>query len=227
MLNTVRIGTNRKIDMYYACVISKLMYSLCTLCLTENQIRLLDSFHIRCLRSIAGIPSTWGATLLGVERLSNERVRCQMNDLTLSDELRLQQMSLLGHILRRPPTTQPELWPLTDFYSHKCWEGPFWGELEEWSGMMLFFNSQRPLLTTITSTGQPWRSIFDKNFLRWHKTRKNGPPFCKPSVFLGAAHAMLLVPHGNEKKGVASLYGLREPHPAGEDTKQVDNHWYL
>jgi hypothetical protein len=46
-------------------------------------------------------------------------------------------------------------------------------------------------------------------------------------VFLGAAHAMLLVPHGNEKKGVASLYELREPHPAGEDTKQVDNHWYL
>ena len=101
-----RISTKRKIDIYYACVVSKLMYSLCTLCLTGKQMRLLDSFHIRCLRSIAGIPSTWGATLLGIERISNEQVRCQMSLLNLSDELRLQQMSLLCD---GPLTTQPEL----------------------------------------------------------------------------------------------------------------------
>ena len=63
---------------------------------------------------------------------------------------------------------------------------------------MFFFNSQRPLLTTIASKGQAWRNTFYKNFLRWHKTEKNGPHFCKLSSFLGAAHGML--PHGNEKK---------------------------
>jgi hypothetical protein len=38
--------------------------------------------------------------------------------------------------------------------------------------------------------------------LRWHKTEKNGPHICKLSAFLGAAHGMLLVPHGNEKKKI-------------------------
>ena len=55
------IGTKRKINIYYACVVSKLMYSLCTLCFTEKQMLLLDPFHIRCLLSIAGIPSTGGS----------------------------------------------------------------------------------------------------------------------------------------------------------------------
>ena len=106
-------------------VVSKLMYSLCTLCLTEKQMRLLDSFHIRCLRSIAGIPSTWGATLLGIERISNEQVRCQMNLLNLSDELRLQQMSLLGHILRRPPNHPARVVTFNRFLQPQMLGGPF------------------------------------------------------------------------------------------------------
>ena len=32
----IRISTKRKIDIYYACVVSKLMYSLCILCLIEK-----------------------------------------------------------------------------------------------------------------------------------------------------------------------------------------------
>ena len=120
-----KISTKRKIDIYYACVVSKLMYSLCTLCLTEKQMRLLDSFHIRCLRSIAGIPFTWGATLLGIERISNEQVRCQMNLLNLSDELRLQQMSLLGHILRRPPNHPARVVTFNRFLQPQMLGGPF------------------------------------------------------------------------------------------------------
>ena len=87
--------------------------------------RLLDSFHIRCLRSIAGIPSTWGATLLGIERISNEQVRCQMNLLNLSDELRLQQMSLLGHILRRPPNHPARVVTFNRFLQPQMLGGPF------------------------------------------------------------------------------------------------------
>ena len=65
---------------------------------------------------------------------------------------------------------------------------------------MFFFNSQRPLLTTIASKGQAWRNTFYKNFLRWHKTEKNGPHFCKLSSFLGAA---ALLPRQGLSCGVA------------------------
>ena len=119
------IRTKRKIDIYYACVVSKLMYSLCTVCLTEKQQRLLDSFHIRCLRSIAGIPSTWGATIIGIERLSNEQVRCQLNVLNLSDELRIQQMSLVGHILRRPPNHPARVVTFNRFLQPQILGGPY------------------------------------------------------------------------------------------------------
>ena len=119
------IRTKRKIDIYYACVVSKLMYSLCTACLTEKQQRLLDSFHIRCLRSIAGIPSTWGATIIGIERLSNEQVRCQLNVLNLSDELRIQQLSLLGHILRRPPNHPARVVTFNRFLQPQILGGPY------------------------------------------------------------------------------------------------------
>lgn len=121
----IGIREKRKIEIYYSCVVSKLMYGLCTVCLTEKQQRLLDSFHIRCLRSIAGIPSTWGATILGVERLSNEQVRCQLNVINLSDELRIQQLSLLGHILRRPPHHPARVVTYNRFLQPQMLGGPY------------------------------------------------------------------------------------------------------
>jgi len=121
----IRISLKRKQSIYFACVVSKLMYSLCTLCLTDKQQKLLDSFHIRCLRSIAGIPSTWGATLIGIDRLSNEQVRSHMNVINLSDELRLQQLSLLGHILRRPQNHPARVVAFNRFLQPQVLGGPY------------------------------------------------------------------------------------------------------
>ena len=158
--------------------------------------RLLDSFHIRCLRSIAGIPSTWGATLLGIERISHEQVRCQMNLLNLSDELQLQQMSLLGHILRRPPNHPARVVTFNRFLQPQMLVGPFMREARriKWNDVVQLATT---LLTTITSKAGVEKYILQKLF-EVAQTEKNGPHFCKLSAFLGAAHGMLLVLHGNE-----------------------------
>ena len=153
----------------------------CTVCVLSASLKnkccfwIHSTFDVCCLSPAYHLHGV--ATLLGLERISNEQVRCQMNVFCLLDD--------------GPATTQPEMWLATDFYSRKCWEGPLWGELEELSGMMMFFIKQWPVWTTITSTGQAWGSIFYKNFLRRHKTGKNGPHFCKLSGVLGAAHGML------------------------------------
>ena len=149
-----------KIDIYYACVASKLTYSLCTLCLTEKQMRLLDSLHIGCLRSIAGIPSTWGAAILGMERISNEQVRCQAN-------VKICRMSSATDdsawtcfaMVPQPPSPRCDLQPF--FTATNAGRALYEGSSRD---LMLVFKSQRPLLTTITSRGQAWRSIFFKNF---------------------------------------------------------------
>ena len=101
-LETHRHFARQKLRIYCACVVSKLTYSMSTMWLTEKQNEMLDAFHMKCLRSIAGIPSTWGAMVIGSKRICNEQVRSQMGVLYLSDEVKIQQLSLLGHVLRRP-----------------------------------------------------------------------------------------------------------------------------
>ena len=94
------LSTKKKLQIYKACAASKLLMS--TLWLTETQLHSIDAFHYKCLRSIANMPTTWGAMQIGVARTSNEAVRAKLNETLLSDEVRLHQLKLLGHILRRP-----------------------------------------------------------------------------------------------------------------------------
>ena len=54
------------------------------------------------MRSIANIPTTWGAMQIGVPTVSNQEVQRLLLETRFSDELRLHQLKLLGRILRRP-----------------------------------------------------------------------------------------------------------------------------
>ena len=96
------MSRHRKLQIYKACVVSKLLYNLSTLWLTDTHMNSIDTFHYRCLRSIANIPTTWGAMQIGIPRTSNEAVRDMLGETLLSDEVRLHRLKLLGHILRRP-----------------------------------------------------------------------------------------------------------------------------
>ena len=119
------ISISRKLRIYYSCVVNKLLYTLSTLWLTEKQNKLLDSFHARCLRSITGTPSTWGAMILGQERISNDQVRCELGVLHLSDEIHLQQLALLGHILRRPSHHPARILCFDRFLQPQTLGGPY------------------------------------------------------------------------------------------------------
>ena len=86
----------KKMRIYEACVISKLMYSLETVWLNKAEILKLDAFHHRCLRRIAGIPPSY------ISRISNETVRNTLQTLPLKNMLLQRQLVYLGSVARRP-----------------------------------------------------------------------------------------------------------------------------
>ena len=120
-----RLNTRNKLRIYKACVVSKLLYNLSTIWLTDSQMNQIDSFHYRCLLAIANIPTTWGAMQRGRERTSNEDVRSQLDETLLSDEIRLYQLKLLGHILRRPLRHPSRIVAFNRFLEPQILGGPF------------------------------------------------------------------------------------------------------
>ena len=62
------MGVKRKLQIFDACVISKLTYGLHVACLNKAERRRLDGFHCRSLRSILKIPAAF------YSRVSNEEV---------------------------------------------------------------------------------------------------------------------------------------------------------
>ena len=119
------LSRHRKLQIYKACVVSKLLYNFSTLWLTDTHMNSIDTFHYRCLRSIANIPTTWGAMQIGIPRTSNEAVRDMLGETLLSDEVRLHQLKLLGHILRRPQEHPARIVSFDRFLEPQQWGGPF------------------------------------------------------------------------------------------------------
>ena len=89
------ISSKRKLDVFNACVISKLMYCLDTEWLNEAERRKLDAFHARSLRQIAGIKASY------YSRISNGVVRGVFGVTKLSHTLLHHQLKLLGKIARQ------------------------------------------------------------------------------------------------------------------------------
>ena len=85
----------------------------------------IDSFHYRCWRSIANIPTTWGAMQMGVARTTNESIREMLDETLLSDEVRLHQLKLLGHILRRPQDHPARIVSFDRLLQPRIWGGPY------------------------------------------------------------------------------------------------------
>ena len=49
------IARARKLKIYEACILSKLLYCLDTVWLTSVEMRKMEAFHHKCLRKIAGV----------------------------------------------------------------------------------------------------------------------------------------------------------------------------
>ena len=163
------------------------MYNLSTLRLTQTQMKHVDSFHYRCLRSIANIPTTWGAMQIRVARTSNEQVRETFRETLLTDEIRLHQLKLLGHILRRPQDHPARLVSFVRFLQPQTWGGPYrpGNRRSKWTEQMLalamtifhFFHgrgSERDIKTKIVEVARDrmwWSSVLGATKHAWRRQR--------------------------------------------------------
>ena len=119
------MSETKKLQIDRACVVSKLLYNLSTLWLTETKIKRIDSFHYRCLRSIANIHTTLGAMQMGVARTTNESIREMLDETLLSDEVRLHQLKLLGHTFRKPLDHPARIVSFDSLLQSRIWGGPY------------------------------------------------------------------------------------------------------
>ena len=94
--NHASLRKERKILMYKAVVVSRLLYGLNTAWLNVAEQRRLNGFHCRCLRKIVGIPSAY------ISRVSNVRVLKEAQEAPLERQLLRQQLLLYGRLIRAP-----------------------------------------------------------------------------------------------------------------------------
>ena len=109
---------HERLSIFGALIESRLMYGLSTACFCKAELRRLNGFQARCLRTIMGIAPAF------ISRVSNETVlRCAHYE-QASAKLSRQQLLLLGKILRSPLNTPLQevsfipgtLQPATDRY---------------------------------------------------------------------------------------------------------------
>ena len=90
------ISSFRKLEIFDAVVVSKLLYSTSSAWLTKGDLRKLDGFHARCLRRILKIQPSY------ISRVSNDRVRALAKKPPFSELVRRSQLTLLGGVLLDP-----------------------------------------------------------------------------------------------------------------------------
>ena len=88
------LSTARKVAVYNAIVVSRLLYGLSSAWLNAAEIRRLNGFHCRCLRKITRIRPSF------VSRVSNAAVLMRAHEHPLSSYLRYQQLLLFGRVAR-------------------------------------------------------------------------------------------------------------------------------
>ena len=92
------ICRKRKVEIYMACVLSKVCYNLETLWLLKSDLSRLDAFHVRCLRRICKIPPSF------ISRVTNEAVLAISDQKRFSELLQCRQVRLYKKIAALPNT---------------------------------------------------------------------------------------------------------------------------
>ena len=91
------ISRKRKVEIYKACVVSKLLFGLETLWLLQNHLQRIEAFHVKCLRRILHIPCAC------VSRIRNSAVHDAAGEALLTAELKKRQMAAYNGIAQLPP----------------------------------------------------------------------------------------------------------------------------
>lgn len=92
------IAYKRKLEIYRACILSKLLFSLECECLKQVDRAKLNAFHCRCLRTILKIPHSM------ISHVTNCAVLEAAASKPLSETLLFQQLMLFGKIAMHPDT---------------------------------------------------------------------------------------------------------------------------
>ena len=90
------ITIKKKIEIYKACVVSKILYSLESLWLLKNDCARLDAFHYMCLRKMLKIPHSF------ISRISNDIVLERAGEKKLSTLLEERQIKIFRKIQMLP-----------------------------------------------------------------------------------------------------------------------------
>ena len=85
-------NTKRKMNIFGACVATRLMYGIQTACVNKVERRRLDGFHARCLRRILKIPPAYFSRVSNAVVWERARVQC------LSVQLLQQQLLYFGKL---------------------------------------------------------------------------------------------------------------------------------
>lgn len=115
------VTIKRKVEVFNACISSKLMYGLASAWLNASERKRLDGFQARCLRKILGIKPAY------FSRVSNKIVIQKSDQKLFTTQLLKQQLLLYGRVARAPDTDllrqltfcPGSLRPATDRYVRK------------------------------------------------------------------------------------------------------------
>ena len=83
---------SRKLRIFEACVQTKLLYSLDSVCLRQAERSRVDAFQAKCLRRVFGIPHSY------LSRVSNAEVRAVAGRPPLSQIILASQLQLYGRV---------------------------------------------------------------------------------------------------------------------------------
>ena len=92
------INVARKLQIYQACILSKLLYNLHSLVLNTAEKRRVDAFHVRSLRRILKIAPSY------YSRISNKSVLAQAGAKEASSMLLERQLIWMGNLARQSDT---------------------------------------------------------------------------------------------------------------------------
>jgi len=144
----------RKLAIFDAVVVSRLRYSTASAWLSKGDLRRLDGFHVRCLRTILGVKPSF------ISRVTNGKVRSLAARRPLSCAIRHSQLKLLGDVLFSPDKTMLKevtfqsntVFPMTDAWVRKVGRPK-----HEWTTQLL------SLMQKMAGTAEKWREAISSH----------------------------------------------------------------
>ena len=132
------ITKETKLKIYSSSIISILLYGAETWTVREDELRLLEVFHMRCLRCILN------RSIL--QRITNNRTLSDCGEITIREKIRIQRGRWFGHIQRMNPARLPRRIFTSEI--PRNWKRKRGGQRLTWGQLLL--KDYSPLIHNVT-----------------------------------------------------------------------------